>query len=88
MTAPYASYIHEYHHQMLTGEVVVGKWIRLLYDRIVNGLRDGLFYYDEEKANRAIKFIETFCRHCEGRNDYITLELWQKATVCLLFGIA
>jgi phage terminase large subunit-like protein len=84
---PYASYIHEYHHKIQTGEIVAGKWIKLIYDKIVNGLRDGLFYYDETKANRAIEFIETFCRHCEGRDDYITLELWQKATVCLMFGI-
>lgn len=84
---PYKSYIHEYHNKMQTGEVVVGEWIKLLYDLIVGGLRDGLFYFDEKKANKAIKFIETFCRHCEGRNDYITLELWQKATVCLMFGI-
>ncbi len=84
---PYATPIHEYHHKMTTGEVVVGKWIKLLYNKIVDGLRDGLFFYDSDKANRAITFIETFCRHCEGRNDYITLELWQKATVCLMFGI-
>ena len=85
--APYISYVHEYHHKMQTGEVVVGQWIRLLYDKIIDGLRDGLFYFDSKKANKAIRFIETFCRHCEGRNDYITLELWQKATVCLMFGI-
>ena len=84
---PYNSYIHEYHHKMQTSEIVVGKWVRLLYDKIVDGLRDGLFYYDAAKSNRAVTFIETFCRHCEGRNDYITLELWQKATVSLMFGI-
>ena len=84
---PFPSYIHEYHHKMQTGEVVVGQWIKLLYDKIIDGLRDGLFYFDEKKANKAIKFIETFCRHCEGRNDYLKLELWQKATVCLMFGI-
>ena len=84
---PHTSYIHEYHHQIQTGEVVVGRWIRLLYDKIVGGLRDGLFYFDAKKAGKAIKFVETFCRHCEGRSDYITLELWQKATVCLMFGI-
>ena len=84
---PYANYIQEYHHKIQTGEVVVGKWIKLLYDQIVTGLRDGLFYFDAGKANKAITFIETFCRHCEGRNDYITLELWQKATVSLMFGI-
>ena len=85
MTAPYRSYIHEYYDQMQTGQVTVGKWIRLLYDKIVNGLRDGLFYFDEKKANKAIKFIENFCRHCEGRNDLIKLELWQKALLSALY---
>ena len=66
---PHTSYIHEYHHQIQTGEVVVGRWIRLLYDKIVGGLRDGLFYFDAKKAGKAIKFVETFCRHCEGRSD-------------------
>lgn len=84
---PYKSYIHEYHHKMPTGEIVVGKWIRLLYDKIVRELSEGLIYFDAKKANKAIDFIEAFCRHSKGRNDYITLELWQKATVCLIFGI-
>lgn len=87
MTAPYASYIHEYYDQMQTGQVTVGKWIRLLYDKIVAGLRDGLFSFDSGKANKAITFIETFCHHCEGRSDLIRLELWQKSTLCLMFGI-
>jgi phage terminase large subunit-like protein len=84
---PFANPIQEYHCKIQSGKIVVGKWIKALYDKIVAGLRDGLFYYDARKANRAIEFIETFCRHCEGRDDYITLELWQKATVCLIFGI-
>jgi phage terminase large subunit-like protein len=84
---PSASYIHEYHAKMQSGEIVVGKWIKLLYKRIIAGLHDELYYFDAKKANRAIDFIETFCRHCEGRDDYITLELWQKATVSLMFGI-
>ena len=84
---PFANPIQEYYCKIQSGEIIVGKWIKLLYDKIVAGLRDGLFYYDARKANRAIEFIETFCRHCEGRDDYITLELWQKATVCLIFGI-
>ena len=83
----YANYIQEYHHKIQTGEIVAGKWIKLLYDKIVTGLRDGLFYFDDKKANRAIRFIETFCHHCEGRNDLRTLELWQKSTVCLMVGI-
>ena len=84
---PFANYIQEYHYRITHGEIVVGKWIKLLYDKITAGLRDGLFYFDDRKANKAITFIENFCHHCEGRDDLITLELWQKATVSLMFGI-
>lgn len=84
---PFANYIQEYYHRIQTDEIIAGKWIRLLYEKITAGLRDGLFFFDDRKANRAIQFIETFCHHCEGRNDLITLELWQKATVCVMFGI-
>jgi phage terminase large subunit-like protein len=84
---PFASYIQEYHHKIQTGEVIVGEWIRLLYEWITRDLQAGLFYFDVKKANRAIKFIENFCRHSKGRNDLITLELWQKAAVSLIFGI-
>lgn len=84
---PFANYIQEYNHKIQTGEIVVGKWIRLLYEKITAGLRDGIFFFDERKANRAIDFIQIFCHHCEGRDDLITLELWQKATVCIMFGI-
>ena len=84
---PFANHIQEYYYRIQTGEVVVGKWIKLLYEKITAGLRDGLFYFDARKANRAIEFIETFCHHCEGRSDLITLELWQKATISVIFGI-
>lgn len=84
---PYANYIQEYHHKIQSGEIVAGQWIKRLYEKITAGLRDGLFYFDDRKANRAIEFIEAFCHHCEGRNDLIKLELWQKSTVCLMFGI-
>ena len=83
----HATYIHEYHDKIQSGEIVAGSWIKLLYEKITAGLRDGLFYFDGKKAKKAIKFIENFCHHCEGRNDLIKLELWQKATVCLIFGI-
>ena len=84
---PYANYIQEYYHKIQIGEIVAGRWIVLLYEKVIAGLRDGLFYFDARKANRAIDFVETFCHHCEGRDDLITLELWQKATICLMFGI-
>lgn len=84
---PYANHIQEYLHKIQAGEIVAGKWIKLLYEKIVAGLRDGLYFFDARTANRAITFVETFCHHCEGRNDLITLELWQRAAVSVMFGI-
>ena len=84
---PFANYIQEYYYKIQAGQIVAGKWIKLLYEKITAGLRDGLFYFDDRKASRAVQFIETFCHHCEGRNDLIKLELWQKAMISCIFGI-
>ena len=84
---PFANHIQEYHCRIQSGEIVAGKWIKILYEKITAGLRDGLFYFDDRKATRAINFVENFCHHCEGRNDLISLELWQKATISLMFGV-
>ena len=83
------NYILAYYQQIMDGSVVVNKWIRLLYTKIIKGLEDGLFYYSQKKANKAIRFIETFCHHHEGElaPGRIELELWQKALVSLIFGI-
>ena len=61
----------------------------MLYEFIVNGLQDGLFFYSAKKANAAVMFIENFCHHHEGAlaPGRIKLELWQKALVSVIFGI-
>lgn len=82
-----AGAITEYYEKIQAGEIRVGKWIKLLYERIVTGLRDGLFLFDAKQTRRAIDFIQSFCHHCEGRDDLIVLELWQRALVSLIFGI-
>jgi hypothetical protein len=52
----------------------------------VKGLQEGLFTFNAKKANKAIRFIENFCHHCEGRTDLLKLELWQKAPFPLCSG--
>lgn len=84
---PFSNYIYEYFDGISSGKITVGKWVRLLYEYIVQGLQDGLFTFNAKKANKAIKFIENFCHHCEGRTDLLKLELWQKAAVSIMFGI-
>lgn len=83
------NFILAYYQQIVEGSVSVGKWVRLAYEKIVNGLEKGLFFFDNKKANRAIRFIETFCHHHEGSlaPKLIKLELWQKAFISIIFGI-
>lgn len=78
-----------YYQAICDGSVIVGKWIKKWYSYIVNGLEQGLFFFNAKKAKTAIGFIEHFCRHHEGAlaPQLIRLELWQKALVSVLFGI-
>lgn len=83
----YKNYIYEYYAKINSGEVVVGEWIKKVYEIVVNELEKGSYFFNAKKANKAIKFIENFCHHSQGRNDYLTLELWQKALISCIFGI-
>lgn len=84
-----ANYLYEYHQDIQDGKITVGKWIKLLFEYLVNGIETGLFFFDNKKANDAIEFIETQCRHSEGElaPNLLTLELWQKALISCMFGI-
>lgn len=84
---PFANYIYEYTDAIRTGRVTVGKWITAIYRILIAGIEQKRWFFDAKKANKAIKFIENFCRHSEGRNDLLKLELWQKAIVSAIFGI-
>lgn len=81
------NYLLAYYQAIQNGSVVVGRWVRMFYEYIVKGLQEQSFFFDQKKANRAIRFIETFCHHCEGRDDLLRLELWQKAAVSVIFGV-
>lgn len=81
------NYIFEYYQKIKNGSVTVGKWIDLVMEFLVKGLQEKKFFYDGRKADRAVKFIETFCHHCEGRADLLKLELWQKTIIAAIFGI-
>lgn len=84
---PFANYIYGYADAIRTGRVTVGKWIDAIYRILIAGLQEKKWYFDAKKANKAIKFIENFCHHSEGRSDLLKLELWQKAIVSAIFGI-
>jgi len=84
---PGTNHIIEYHSALANGECVAGQHVHKAYNILVEGLKRGDYIYNTKKANKAIRFIERFCRHSEGRADRLILELWQKALVAATFGI-
>lgn len=83
------NWIEEYYRRIMDGTYIVGQYIWLLYEYLVKGLAEGSFFYDAEKANDAIDWIEAHCFHVEGplAPGRIKLELWQKAFIASIFGL-
>jgi len=83
------NWIYTYYQQIKDGSVTVGEWIRRLYEMIVEGLERKEIFFDQKKANAAVEWIEAHCRHTEGplAPGLLKLEIWQKATISLIFGI-
>ena len=87
MTAESA--ILQYWNEIRSGGINAGKWIRLLYEVILQGLSEHMWYYSHERAENAIRFIERYCHHYKGKlaPQRIKLSLWERATITLIFGI-
>ena len=83
------NYILERYQRIKDGTDIEGKNITKWYEYIVKGLEKKSFFFDQKKANKAIKYIENFCHHHEGElaPGLLKLELWQKADLSIIFGI-
>lgn len=83
------SAILAYWNEIQTGGVTVGKWIRMLYEVILQGISENRWFYDHRLAMNAIGFIERFCHHYKGKlaPGRIRLSLWERASISLMFGI-
>ena len=83
------NWIYTYYQGIIDGTYHVGKWIRLLYEYLIDGLQKKAFFYDAKKANAAIDWKQTHCFHTEGplAPQPLTLEVWQKAKTAAIYGI-
>lgn len=83
------NFIYGYYQDIKDGSVVVGKWVRMLYERIIDDIESKDNYFNQREADKAIEWIETHTFHTEGAlaPGPFRLELWQKALVSLIFGI-
>ncbi|MCD8025077.1 MAG: terminase large subunit [Candidatus Gastranaerophilales bacterium] len=82
--------IFEYYQKIESGEIITSLKVKRIYKHIIECLKKGdRFIYNKVRAQRAIEFIEKFCKHSKGKwgGQPIILELWQKAYICTLFGV-
>lgn len=86
------NYVQQYIDAIRNGDVVVGDKIKKLYFNIIEPvLRDEhpLYYFNEKRGERFIKFAEGFCRQSKGEwsNKLLELMLFQKSKYQAIFGI-
>lgn len=80
----------QYVEQVLSGQIVAGKWAREACERHVRDLQAGEargLRFDEPAAERAVQFF-SFLKHSKGEwaGQPLHLELWQQFVVAMLFG--
>ncbi|AIQ17061.1 terminase [Paenibacillus sp. FSL H7-0357] len=86
MSAPFASWLHEYMSLCRSGEILVGQELLQTFDILDEHLRDPNIRFEPEDGNKRIKFIEEKCRHFEApyAGKPFKLVLFQKAFITAL----
>ena len=87
---PYTEIAIQYAKDVLSGEVLAAKYIKLACAQFLEGLEDqSKYYYDETPAHKACKFIEAQF-HTKGKwaskKKNLILEPWQIFLTCNIFG--
>ena len=83
------TYIEEYYNEIMAGNIIACHRIKQVYEMLMDKLynRKGNWVFNEERANRPIEFIETFCKQSQGElGSNIELMLFQKAKHQAVFG--
>lgn len=83
------NWIYRYYQGIKDGTYCVGRFIRLLYEYLIQGLQEKRFFFDAKKANAVIEWKEGHCFHTEGplAPGPLKLEVWQKAKTSAIYGI-
>ena len=83
------NWIYRYYQGIKDGTYTVGRWVRLMYEKLVHGIEGKEYRFDQKRANDAIEWIEAHCSHTEGPMAPMSLrlEVWQKAMISAIYGI-
>ena len=82
--------VHYYWNLIRKGKVTVSRKVYLVYREQIRIIEKSKKYeYDQGRANRALIFIENYCKQSKGKAGGKPLELepWERALVACTFGI-
>lgn len=82
-------FIREYYEEIRSGRITASKKVTAVYRQLVYDLdHPEEYYYDERRAEHALRFIMQFCKQSKGVDGGkpINLMLWQKAMICAVYG--
>lgn len=82
------NYLVEYYSEIKCGNIVVGKELMTVLDRLIGDLENPRFIFDEKPGQLRIDFIERFCKHTKSpfNGQPFILELWEKAMLQTAYG--
>ena len=83
------NWIYTYYQGIKNGTYTVGKYIEMLYSKIIKDIEEKRIQLDIREANAAISWIENHCFHVEGplAPGNVALEVWEKAFISCIFGL-
>ena len=61
------NYIYAYYQGIKNGTFLVNRFIRIIYEYLIQGLEERRFFYDAVKANDAIDWIRNTASTLRGR---------------------
>ncbi|MEC3753145.1 terminase large subunit domain-containing protein, partial [Bacillus safensis] len=88
MIEPGVNYADIYAKQVLSNKKEHCKAVIKAVERYLRWKKRKDIWLDVDAANRAMDFIETFCKHSKGElaGKPLTLELWQKFIYTNIYG--
>lgn len=75
------TYLEQYWDLITSGEVIVGQWLRMEMQNLINDLNDDRYIYDTTEAHKRIRFQESLCLQSKAPfyMKPVVLMPWQKA---------
>lgn len=76
-------WIEQYYEAIQSGEIIVGAYVKLMMERLMEELHDDSIIKDFSDSDKRIQFIESECRHAQApfAGKPFKLMLWQKAII-------